>query len=158
MFLPSDGLVASLVPAITASSAYSAGQVLGAPLEIAGATRETKGLSYLRTLLILDASNQKSAIDVLFFNQNPGNIGADGAALNLSAAQLLMMIGIVSVLTADYVTLKAATNAIATKVPNILIPAMQGSKSIWAAFVSRGTPTYGTVTDLTIKAILERQP
>jgi hypothetical protein len=155
MFLPSDGLVANIVPVLS-TSIYASGDVMGAPIEVENVAQNTKGLAYLRSLVVLDAANQKAAMDILLFDRDPGNIGADNAALSLTTAQLDYIIGVVSVAAADFSTLKAATNAVALKQPNLLIPTAVKSKSIWAVFVSRGSPTYASVSDLTVKAVMER--
>lgn len=155
MINKSDGLVATVTPTIS-TSIYASGDVVGAPVEIADAVLSTKGIAILRTLVVLDKSNQKSAIDILLFNQNPGSVGSDNAALDLSSAQLDMLIGRISVAAAEYTTLKAATNAEATKLLEMLIPAKTKSTSIWVLVVSRGTPTYTTTTALSLKFIMER--
>lgn len=156
MFLPFDGLVADLNPTVD-TAAYATGDVLFAPTKIANATQNTQGLSYLQTLLVLDAANQKSAIDLLFFNQDPGSLGSLNAAIDISTAQLAMLIGYIVVAAADYVTVKATTNAVATKNPLLMLPALKGSKDFWIAGVSRGSPDYVLATDLRIKCMIQRQ-
>ncbi len=156
MFLPFDGLVADLNPTID-TAAYTTGDVLFAPTKIANGTLNTQGLSSLQTILVLDAANQKSAIDLLFFNQDPGSLGDLNAAVDISTAQLAMMIGIISVLAADYATIKATTNAVASKNPALMLPALKGSKDFWVAGVARGSPDYLLATDLRIKLMIQRQ-
>lgn len=155
MFLPSDGLVASLIPTLD-TSAYASGDVLFAPTKIENGTLNTKGLAFLRTLVVLDSANQKVAMDLLFFDRDPGSLGALNAALDISATQLGYLIGMLNVAAVDYTTLKAATNAAAVKGPNLLLPAKQGSKDFWVAGVARGSATF-LATSLELKAVLERQ-
>lgn len=156
MFLPSDGLVVDLNPTID-TAAYGSGDVLFAATEISNATLNTKGLARLSTLLILDAANQKSALDLIIFDRDPGSLGALNAALDISTAQLAFVVAYIPVAAADYVTLKAAANAVAIIKPQLVLPAKQGSKSFWIAGISRGTPDYVAATDLRVKLILERQ-
>jgi hypothetical protein len=156
MFLPSDGLVADLNPAVD-TAAYATGDLLFAPIEIPNAVQNTKGLAYLRSLLILDAANQKSAMDLLFFDRDPGSLGSLNSAIDISETQLSYLIGLYVIASADYVTLKANTNAAAAKVPNLFLPAKAQSKSFWLAAISRGSPDYVAATDLRIKLMLERQ-
>lgn len=155
MFLPHDGLVANVAPTLD-TSAYATGDVLFAANRIQNATLNTQGMAVLRGLVVIDTANQKAAIDLLIFNQDPGSLGALNAALDISTTQLGYLIGMLSVASADYSTLKVATNAVACKLPNLMLQALKGSKDVWVAGVSRGAPTYAA-DSLLIKAILERQ-
>lgn len=152
-----DALIANLIPVLSAG-AYASGDLLGAgALKISGAVIDTKGLSILRTVVITDKSNQKQAIDLLFFNEDPGNVGTDNAAVDISSAVLASgFIGRVSVATGDYTTVKSATNAEATKNLEMLLAAKTKSVDIWIVPVIRGAATYVGASDLTIKPILER--
>lgn len=156
MFIPFDGI--SVSPALVVdTSIYASGDVLCVPKRMDNCVLNTKGMAVLRSLLVFDRINQKPAMDILIFDEDPGNIGAVNAALDLSNAQLAKLIGIISVASADFVTLKATANAVAQKMPNMMLPARQGAKEFWMAVVSRGTPTYTSASDLVVKAILERQ-
>lgn len=156
MFLPRDGKVVDLNPTVD-TAAYASGDVVFAPVEITDAVLNTKGLAYLRTLVVLDAADIKGAIDLLFFDRDPGSIAALNAAVVLSATQLSYLIGYVVVASADYVTITVANNAVAVKSPGLFLPAKQGSKSFWVAGVARGAIDYVAATDLRIKLMLERQ-
>ena len=77
---------------------YSSGDVLGSVNTIAGAVNDSKGVSKLDSIVVLDAANQKSAIDLVFSNEAPANsIGADNAAYALNDADLSKVVGRVSV-------------------------------------------------------------
>jgi hypothetical protein len=156
MFLPRDGIVVDLNPPVD-TAAYATGDLLFVPIEVPNAVLNTKGLAYLRTLLVLDAANQKSAIDLLIFDRDPGSLGTLNNAIDISETQMSYLVALYSVAAADYVTAKATTNAVATKIPNLMLPAKAQSKSFWLAGVSRGSPDYVAATDLRIKLILERQ-
>lgn len=113
-------------------------------------------MAYLRTLVACDLSNQKQAIDLLFFNQDPGSLGALNAALDISTTQLLTLIGVISIGTSDWTTAKAATNAYAQKLQEMLVPCAQKLQDIWVAGICRsGTPTYGA-SSLILNVMLER--
>jgi len=156
MFLPNDGLISSKVLAID-TVAYSSGDVMGAPMEIESATLNTKGIATVRGVLVLDNANQKVPLTILFFDRDPGSVGANNAANTLTKAQLSMLVAMVSVANADYVTLKAATNAVASKAPNVMIQPKQSSKSVWMVVLAGGAGTFASATDLEIKVMLERQ-
>lgn len=151
-----DGAVISITPVLD-TNAYSSGDVLFVPTSVSEAVLDTKGVSNLRTLVLIDKANQKQAIDLLFFNQDPGSIGAANAALAVTDAQLAAyFIGRVPLAAVDYVTAQSSENAEITKLLEMLIVAAQGKKAIWVAGVCRsGTPTYA-VSDIVLKLILER--
>lgn len=156
MFLPLDVNAASVIPTLDLA-AYATGDLLFQANKIAKATLNGKGFAYLRSIIVLDAANQKAALDLLFFSEDPGSLGTLNAAIDLSAAQLAKVIALVSIASADYVTLKATTNAVATKlIADLLLPAVATSKDIWVAGISRGSPDYTAASDLTFKFMLER--
>lgn len=155
MAIRRDGVVVSITPTVD-TSAYSSGDVISTVQTISEAALDTKGLSVLRTVLVTDLSNQKSALDLLIFNQAPGAMGADNTALDISTTQLGYMVARVSIPAANYNTLKSATNAEAMLNTEVLLPTFRGSRNLYMQIVSRGTPTYASATALTIKLIMER--
>lgn len=140
-------LPAQATPTITAG-AYTSGKALGGLL-----TFSDIGLAGFGTLLsvaILDKGNQKAAIDLLLFNQS-FTATANGSTIAISAGDFANMIGIVSVATADYVTVGNSANAIATKA-NVILPIIAGAdNNIYGQLVCRGTPTYASTSDITVK-------
>ena len=125
---------------------------------MAGVVNDSKGVSKLDSIVVLDAANQKSAIDLVFFNEAPANsIGADNAAYALNDADLSKVVGRVSVAGADYVS-SSTTNAEATlRNIELSMQSIAGSEALYVAVVSRGTPTYGAATDLIIKLCFEQE-
>ncbi len=117
----------------------------------------TKGMSLLKTLVVLDAVNQKGDIDLLIFDRDPGSIGALNAAVDISTTQLSYLLALYSIAAANYTTVKATTNAIATKQPELFLAAKVGSKSFWLAGIARSAIDYTAATDLRIKLMLQRQ-
>lgn len=148
-----DGSTKTITPTLDAG-AYTSGDVLFVPVELTDCTLDTKGASVLRMINVLDFADQKQSIDLLFFSENPGSIGAANAALALSDAEVASFLGHVTIATGDYVSGDA--NAYVTKFLEMLLIAKQSSKSFWVAGVCRsGTPTYGA-SGLTFKFHLER--
>lgn len=152
-FIKRDGLLVTSTPAIGVG-AYGAGDVLGAPVKLSDVVGDTKALVYLKSLVVLDVANQKQELDILFFESDPGNVGADNAAVALSAAQLALVVGIIKVAAADYITVGA--RAVAQKNLEMLIPTKVKTTDVWVVYVSRGTPTYGAVDGLKFKYNFER--
>lgn len=149
------GAVISISPTLDAG-AYAAGDVLFAATKLENVALDSKGLANLRTIVVLDLANQKQAIDLYFFNADPGSVGSLNAALDISNTQLANLIGRASILAADFVTAKAATNAEATKLLEMLLATANSKKDVWVVGACRsGTPTYGAA-GLQIKFIMEQ--
>lgn len=148
-----DGSLITLTPTLD-SGAYAAGDVLFVPVELTDVAKDTKGLATLRTLVVLDGADQKQDIDLLFFSESPGDIGAANAPLAMSDAEAAFLVGHIRIAAADYVSGNA--NAYATKLMEFLVGCKVKSTSVWVAGVCRGgTPTYG-VSGLTFKFSWER--
>lgn len=155
MYLPLEIAALPITPVLD-TNAYATGDLLFDRVKVQSAVLNGKGFSYLRSALTLDSANQKSAYDLLFFNKDPGSLGALNSAVQLSAVQLALVAGILSVATADYTTIQANTNAIGqTKAADLPLSAIATSKDLWVAGVVRGTPTF-LVASLTIIFNLER--
>ncbi len=157
MFLPMDAVSVSITPTIDIVGAYATGDVLFVPTRIPDAVLNTKGFAYLRAILAFDGDNQKSNMDLLFFDRNPGSIAAINAANTVSYAQMANLIAAVNLAAASWTTIQANTNAMIQVSPvDLLLPAMQRSKDLWVAGICRGSPTYTAATNLTFKFELER--
>lgn len=155
MFLPRDGVSIDLTPTVD-TSAYTSGDVLFVANKLSNATLNTKGMSYLRNILVFDADNQKQAMDLLFFDRSPGSVGTINNALDMTAAQMSYLVGIVNIATGNYTTLKAATNAVGLVTPNLFFQALQNMKEFWVVGVARGNPTYTSASSLVFKFVMER--
>ena len=136
---------------------YSSGDVLGSLNTISDAVAEGKSSCKLDSLVVLDAANQKSAIDLVFFNEAPTtSFGADNDPYALNDSDLSKLIGRITVGGSDYVS-SSTTNAEATlRNLELTLQAIAQSKALYVVAVSRGTPTYGSATDLTLKFGLEQ--
>ena len=148
-----DGLQTTLTPTLDAG-AYASGDVLFVPVRITDVALETKGLVTLRTVVVQDMADQKQDIDLLFFSEDPGDIGAANAALAMSDAEFASFLGHVSIDNTEFISGNA--NAYATLQKELVFQCKQGKKELWVAGVCRsGTPTYGA-TGLTFKLLWER--
>jgi len=124
--------------------AYSAGDAIGTIITLSDVFINPSGQATLMGLSIGDANSQASDIEVLVFDSepSPGTVTiTDNTAVSLSTGALALSCGVVSVSSTDY---KAyAANSIAT-VKNIGLPVWgtDGTRDLYIAIVSRGTPTY----------------
>lgn len=146
----------SFTPVITASSAYAAGNQMGpGSTALVDISNGPNRITLLTSIVIVDAANQKAAIDFLFFSSQPTVTGTDKNAYALSAAELkAKFVGSISVASGSY--LSTAAQAVAT-VSGLTMPVQTKAdttnpvaKNLFVAMICRGTPTYATAADLVI--------
>ena len=137
----------SVTPTVGASSAYASGDFVGEVMEIKTGAADTMPAT-LKTMTIIDDAAQGSALNVIFFSQEPTIASADNAALNLTDANMAYYIGHVAVAAGNYVA--SASNAAAC-VKDINLHGLTSSDengTIYAVIESAGTPTYAATDDL----------
>lgn len=141
----------------TAAAAFHDNDQIGTVMEIPGLMEETKGKAILRSLTLLDKAAQKSELDILFFSENPTNAVASNDAASISDAEMASkFLGHVKILATDYEDLAACSFATKQNLSLLLECNTDRSQSIWALVVSRGTPTYGSTSDLVFKLGVEK--
>lgn len=140
-------ILAAGVPTITSGSAYAAGQAIGSTITMP--KMQDFGFGTILNLALIDKSNQKSAIDVLIFNQPLASPQTDKTTLSITAADAANLIGHIALVAGDYADLSASASA--TKY-NLWMAAAGGvDNNVYVQLVSRGTPTYTSTTALTVK-------
>lgn len=143
--------VESLTPTIE-TDAYVAGDLIGTKLSFANAVRGVGGGSnetgLLQSVIITDLAKQSANLDVVFFDTNPSNTTfTDNAAFDPHDTDLLTIIVVVAV--TDWKDFN--DNSIGQTL-NLAIPFdLGGDTTLYAAIVSRGTPTYASTSDLTVR-------
>jgi len=156
-------------PTIEASSAYSAGDSIGAAvISLAGATAETGGLTaaevreaagwgtgnethggMIQSVILTDLGKQSAEIDVVFFDADPSQTTfTDNAALDVDDADLLNIVGVAAVTTWKDFSDNSVGQTLNLAIPFVL---EDGGNTLYAALVSRGTPTYASTADLTLR-------
>lgn len=149
----------------TGTGAYSAGQVIGGPVELKDFFESLSGVSEIVDMEAFDFVNQKSLLNVVIFSSKPAGTYADGTTFNPSATDLALIDALVPMPSASYVSFNAA-NALGTvtnirnKVGASTATNQLGSgthaKSAWMVVVSGGTPTYGITAGLAIQFGIEQ--
>ena len=120
---------------------YASGEGMGGKLTLSNAIRVAAGSGLLQSITIHDLSNQKGALDVIIFNADPsGTTFTNNAALDVADADLIKIIGYVSIYASDYISF--ADNAVATKSGLAMPVDIAAGRDLYACVVSRGTPTY----------------
>jgi hypothetical protein len=139
--------VVEAVPTIE-TSAYASGDVIGEKLSLSDAARSLVSTGIISSVVIVDKDSEAVDIDVVFFDANPAAFGNDNAAFDPTDADVANIVCVVSV--TDYYTFNDNSVGIAQ---NVNCPFDLGSTNttLYAALVSRGTPTYTAATDLTLR-------
>lgn len=140
----------SSTPTITAG-AYTTGKALGGLLTFTGVSAGGTGL--IRSVSLTDKANQKIAIDILLFNQS-FTATADGSTIAISAADLVNMVGVISLAAGDYISAAASTNAIATKY-NINLACNSSDNNLYGQLVIRGSATYASTSDIKVNIAVD---
>lgn len=123
------------------TSAYADNDVLAAPQELTGVFRMPGHPVTLQSVLLLDEDDQGQDIDLLFLNAT-GSIGAENAAYSPTDAVARTIIGVVSIVAADYIDNVNSQTAHKENIGLILKGASDTTSVYVAAVVRSGTPTY----------------
>lgn len=145
-----DSVIKSVTPTITAG-AYLAGDQIGAVQTLdVGYTGRPNASVLLQSVTIIDAASQNAEMDIVFWSSAPTDPGDNNPASYSDAQVASKCLGVVQIETSRYSTL--AVNSVASE-PNVgLLLAPDGSNyTVYATVVSRGTPTYTAINDLTFK-------
>lgn len=128
-----------VTPTISAA-AFSANDVVGGKLTLAGAVRVAGGKGKITGLKLVDASKQEADLLVFIFGADLAGNYLDNAAEAVTAADWLKWIGTIKILSTDYEQMANASLAdLGFEMP---IEAAAGT-TIYALIVTTGTPTYG---------------
>lgn len=120
---------------------YASGDVMSKAVEFDLATME-HGVSTPTSVVIEDYDDQGGALDVVFFNEYPGDVGVLNAAVALTKAQVKTVCGHISVTSTDYCDLGGVQVATVGEKARLMLPVT--GQSLWAMLVSRDTKTYPT--------------
>jgi hypothetical protein len=144
------GNTASLIKPLTVStSAYSAGNCVGGLITLTGALRTGGPLTgLLQSVFVADKSNQKAALDLLFFTSIPAGTFTDHAAFpTLTQADALLVRRRVSIAASDYVTVGGSAFADISAIGKVISGA---ATTLYLAIATTGTPTYANAADLQV--------
>lgn len=149
--------IVEVTPTIS-TSAYTAADQIGGIQTLSNAVLsdpEARG-GVLQTIVIVDKAKQKSAIDIFFFKELPTVASSDNAAADITDAEMASKcIGVISVVAGDYADLANNSTASVENVGLVLRSTpnadLATANSVYAVAVSRGTPTYGSTSDLVFK-------
>ncbi len=119
------------------TNAYAAGDVLAATQEVSNYVAIAGSKSWLQSVTVIDADDQKAAMDLVFLSSNVA-LGTENAAPTISDANAAYVLGIVRVAIGDYIDLGGVS--VATKYGiGMSILAPQG---LYLGAITNGTPTH----------------
>lgn len=148
-FIASVTKTVEATPTIS-TSAYAAGDLVGDKITLSGAARVTGATGIIQSIVIVDDADQGAEIDVVFFDTDPSNTTfTDNSAFDAADDDLENCIGVVTVAASDYASFN--DNAVGTAANVGLAFEVSGSNAIYAALVTRGTPTYAATDDVTLR-------
>ena len=143
--ITSYGVTVSQTPAVTAG-AYLAGDTVGGLLTFALAARVAGGGGAVLSALMVDDAGQDVALELWLFNQTFGAV-ADNAPWAPAEADLENLIGVIySTAGAWAAAGTPSVNSIETSIRYDLT-----GTSMFGQLVTRGTPTFAAVDDVTVK-------
>lgn len=135
------------IPLTVTAGAYADKDSIGGKITITNAMRKNGGTGVLQTVTVMDRSGVKPTGNILIFDSNPTAATITNDAKFVASTDDLKVIATVPVASADYVV-PGDTKAFAS-IKNLGLPvAAVGSADLYAAFVTNGTPTFGSTSDV----------
>lgn len=119
---------------------HASGDLLAQAVEIVDAVKPS-GVSIVQSVTVVDYDDQAANLNLLFFSEAPGSLGALNAAMAVSDGVAEKCIGYVTVDS----WLDIGAQQIGTETTTgLAVYATNGGTSIWVAARSAGTGTYAT--------------
>jgi hypothetical protein len=145
--------VVEVTPTVS-TSAYTANDQVGGLMTLDGAAPGKGAGTVLNSIVIVDKASQAAEIDLYFFDESPTVASSDNAAADVTDAEMVdKCIGHVTVVAGDYAALAANSTACVRDIALSLKP--RASTTLYCLAVTRGTPTYGSTSDLTLKFVFD---
>lgn len=119
---------------------YADNDLMANPVELPNAIYNNEAC-LVRSVEVIDYDDQGATFSLLFFGENPGNLGTLNAAMAITDAQADQCLGFVTV--DSYEDVGAQQIGTEANVELILRP-IDGNTSLWLAAISGGTPTYAS--------------
>lgn len=144
-------LTLTVTPTISAASAYASGDNVGGLMTfehaaLVEATQPSRR-AYVTSVRVADKSTQAAPLDVFLFESEPAGGGNDNAAFDPDDADLLIGPVDKPVHVTDWSTNNDNCSGKSGPLGIAIRPTADGK--FYARAVARGTPTYGSTSDLT---------
>lgn len=122
------------------AAAFSANDVVGGKLTLAGAVRVAAGKGKITGLKLVDASKQNADLLVFVFKADLAGAYLDNAAEAVTVADWLKWIGTIKILSTDY---EQMANASLVDLGFEMDVEAAAGTTLYSLIVTTGTPTYG---------------
>lgn len=122
------------------AAAYVSGAVIGTTQTITDAMRVNGGTGLLQSIRLLDQDDLALAIDIVLM-QNTQSLGTDNGVVNITDANAIDILGIISVVATDYVDL---INSRLSTIRNIDLGVQSAatSRDLFVGLIVRGAGTF----------------
>lgn len=141
---------------VNSTPAYAVGDQLDGLQTITNAFDDSSGTATIVSVTVIDAESTSTAMDVLFFNDQPTVSSTDNVSLNISDSEMASkFLGSVRISTTDYISL-AGNSVGTTKNQQLVVNSVKSQNnlsgtSLWAIVRCAGTPTFSGTTALNIR-------
>lgn len=148
---------AQVVPVIN-TAIYASGDALGGLLTLNNICEESRGSMMVGGIVLADLAKLNIATDVIFFSANPSlTTITNNSPLDIADGDITKVIGAVNIAAGDYFSFN--DNSVAV-VKNVNLPIKKtvawDTRNVYCCLVTRGTPTYVSVSDLTLTVLATR--
>jgi hypothetical protein len=140
------------------AGAYAVNNVVGGLLTFESVPTPSAYLK-IKGVTLTDRAGQAVRYDLVFFEDLPTGTFTDNAPLNPSNSDLLLINPIIPLLSTDNFQFSGKG---VSSISNIFVPvrtvkknARQTGRNLYAAVVTRGTPTFASTQDLFLKILAE---
>lgn len=134
--------VITVTPVVQNNNAYDAGDVIFDAIEIPNCIPMPGGSAILDSIFCLDTNDQKAQMHLLLMNAATV-LGTLDSAPDIDDTEALTAIANIELLAASYVDLGGASVLTKNGI-GLPVQAASGSRSLWVAGFTTGTPTYLT--------------
>lgn len=141
-----NGIVVKVALVVSTTPAYTAGDNVGGLITIASAVRASGGLAILASIQLLDRANQKPVGTIYIFDANPAAATITDNAAFVFSTDDLKVVAQIPVSTSDWVTTNSKASANLSSLSREIQTA--SGTTLYAAFVTTGTPTFVATTDM----------
>ncbi len=147
-----SNVILTATPTISSGAIYAAGDNVGGLITFAAPQLYGNTGHLIRAVTLTDRGKQSLLTDIVFFGDNPsGSTFTDNVAQTIVDADLVKIIGSIKIASADYLAYVDNSHATVTTTG---IPAQCVGTSLYCVMIARGTPTYTSTTDLTLRVLL----
>lgn len=152
----SFGSPSTIKPALVVSTspAYSANDNIGGKQTLTGVTSTSGGSAYLDSIDIQVLEAVSASFDIWIFNSDPtAGTYTDNSAMVVGTTDILKVIAVISVTTADY---KSCGTVQAANIQVKKLLTASGSTNLYAAYKVTNTPTFAATGNLQIAFNFDR--